>query len=326
MKTKILTILKEAQGFVSGQDLCGRLGVSRTAVWKVMKQLEEEGYKIEAVRNKGYRLIQVADVITEAEVGSQMNTKWMGRHLVYLPETDSTNIQAAKLAREGAPEGTLVVAESQTAGKGRRGRSWSSPSGSSIYMSFLLRPDIPPYCASMITLLAGMAGAKAVCQVAGLEAQIKWPNDLVVNGKKICGILTEMSAEMERIHYIVTGIGINVNQMEFPEEIRDKATSLWIEGGKRLNRSQLIAAVMEWFEQYFEQFLETKDLSGLKEAYEEMLANRNREVSVLDPASPCQGICRGIDKGGELLVELPEGQIRKVVAGEVSVRGIYGYV
>ena len=326
MKTKILTILKEAQGFVSGQDLCGRLGVSRTAVWKVMKQLEEEGYKIEAVRNKGYRLIQVADVITEAEVGSQMNTKWMGRHLVYLPETDSTNIQAAKLAREGAPEGTLVVAESQTAGKGRRGRSWSSPSGSSIYMSFLLRPDIPPYCASMITLLAGMAAAKAVCQVAGLEAQIKWPNDLVVNGKKICGILTEMSAEMERIHYIVTGIGINVNQMEFPEEIRDKATSLWIEGGKRLNRSQLIAAVMEWFEQYFEQFLETKDLSGLKEAYEEMLANRNREVSVLDPASPCQGICRGIDKGGELLVELPEGQIRKVVAGEVSVRGIYGYV
>ena len=171
-----------------------------------------------------------------------------------------------------------------------------------------------------------MAGAKAVCQVAGLQALIKWPNDLVINGKKICGILTEMSTEMERIHYIVTGIGINVNQQEFPEEIRDKSTSLWLEGGKRVNRSQLIAAVMEWFETYFEQFLETNDLSNLKEEYEEMLANQNREVLVLDPAGYYKGICRGIDKDGELLVELPDGQIRPVLAGEVSVRGVYGYV
>ena len=326
MKTKILTILKEAQGFVSGQDLCGRLGVSRTAVWKVMKQLEEEGYKIEAVRNKGYRLIQVADVITEAEVGSQMNTKWMGRHLVYFPETDSTNIQAKRLGEEGAPEGTLVVAERQTAGKGRRGRTWSSPAGTSIYMSFLLRPNIPPRCAPMVTLIAGLAGAKAVNQVTGLNARIKWPNDLVVNGKKICGILTEMSAEMEGIHYIVTGIGINVNQKEFPEEIRDKATSLLLEGGRCFNRSQLIAGVMEWFEPYVERFLETKDLSLLKEDYEEMLANLNQEVQVLDPAGEYHGVCQGIDKDGQLLVERGDGSLSRVQSGEVSVRGIYGYV
>ncbi len=292
----------------------------------MIKQLEEEGYQIEAVRNKGYRLAEAADVITEAEIGSRLRSKWMGRHLVYFPETDSTNIQAKRLGEEGAPEGTLVVAERQTAGKGRRGRTWSSPAGTSIYMSFLLRPNIPPRCAPMVTLIAGLAGAKAVNQVTGLNARIKWPNDLVVNGKKICGILTEMSAEMEGIHYIVTGIGINVNQKEFPEEIRDKATSLLLEGGRCFNRSQLIAGVMEWFEPYVERFLETKDLSLLKEDYEEMLANLNQEVQVLDPAGEYHGVCQGIDKDGQLLVERGDGSLSRVQSGEVSVRGIYGYV
>ncbi len=193
-------------------------------------------------------------------------------------------------------------------------------------MSFLLRPNIPPRCAPMVTLIAGLAGAKAVNQVTGLNARIKWPNDLVVNGKKICGILTEMSAEMEGIHYIVTGIGINVNQKEFPEEIRDKATSLLLEGGRCFNRSQLIAGVMEWFEPYVERFLETKDLSLLKEDYEEMLANLNQEVQVLDPAGEYHGVCQGIDKDGQLLVERGDGSLSRVQSGEVSVRGIYGYV
>lgn len=326
MKTKILTILKEADGFVSGQDLCDTLGVSRTAVWKVMKQLEEEGYVIEAVRNKGYRLVEVADVMTEAEIGSRIHSKWMGKRLVYLPETDSTNIQARRLAENGYPNGTLVVADCQKAGKGRRGRSWSSPPGSSIYMSFLLKPDIPPYCASMITLIAGMAVTQAVKAESGLDAQIKWPNDVVIRGRKICGILTEMTTELECIHYIVTGIGINVNQQEFPEEIRDTATSLRIEAGRSINRSALIARSMERFEQYYEQFLKTKDLSLLKADYEAMLANMGREVLVLDPAGEYRGICRGIDEGGQLLVELPDGGQKAVMSGEVSVRGIYGYV
>lgn len=326
MKTKILTMLKESEGFVSGQDLCRVLGVSRTAVWKVMKQLEEEGYKIEAVRNKGYRLVEVADVMTEAEIGSRIHTKWMGKNLLYLPVTDSTNIQAKKQGEEGAPHGTLVVADCQNAGKGRRGRSWSSPPGSSIYMSFLLRPQIPPQCASMITLIAGMASSQAVRQVTGLEAKIKWPNDLVLDGKKICGILTEMSAEMEQIHYIVTGIGINVNQQDFPEEIRTKATSLKMELGQDVSRSQLIASTMEWFERYFERFLETEDLSALKAEYEELLANMGREVLVLDSKGEYKGICRGIQKDGELLVEREDGSLSLVMSGEVSVRGIYGYV
>ncbi|MCI8296212.1 MAG: biotin--[acetyl-CoA-carboxylase] ligase [Lachnospiraceae bacterium] len=325
MKTKILTILKERSGFVSGQALCGQLGVSRTAVWKVIRQLEEEGYVIEAVRNKGYRLVEAADVMTEAEIGSLIRTERMGKRLVYLPQTDSTNIQARRLGQEGYPDGTLVVAETQTAGKGRRGRSWSSPAGSSIYMSLLLRPDIPPYSASMITLVAGMAVSQAVREMTGLPAQIKWPNDVVVDGRKICGILTEMSTEMESIHYIVTGIGINVNQHDFPEEIMATATSLRIEAARKISRSALIACTMERFEACYDRFLDTEDLSLLKDGYQAMLANLDREVQVLDPAGAYKGICRGIDETGRLLVDTQEG-MKAVLSGEVSVRGIYGYV
>lgn len=326
MKTEILTILKEQPGFVSGQVLCGRLGVSRTAVWKAIKQLEEEGHVIEAVRNKGYRLVETADVMTEAQIGSLLCTERMGRSLVYLSQTDSTNLYARSLAQKGYPDGTLVVAESQTAGKGRRGRRWSSPAGSNIYMSLLLRPDIPPYCASMVTLVAGMAVSRAVREMTGLPAQIKWPNDVVVNGRKICGILTEMSTEMESIHYIVTGIGINVDQQDFPEEIVATATSLRIEAAKKISRSALIACTMGQFEAYYDQFLKTKDLSLLKAGYEAMLANIDREVLVLDPDGEYKGICRGIDEAGRLLVDTLEGEIRRVLSGEVSVRGIYGYV
>lgn len=326
MKTEILTILKEAEGFVSGQNLCSRLNVSRTAVWKVIRQLQEEGYQIEAVRNKGYRLVQAADVMTEAEIGSRLKAGWIGKKLVYFYETDSTNLQARKLAQAGCPDGTLVVSDCQTAGKGRRGRSWSSPHGSSIYMSFVLRPSLPPYCASAVTLIAGLAVTDAVCRETGLPAGIKWPNDVVVNGKKICGILTEMSAELENIHYIVTGIGINVNQQDFPDEIAAAATSLRLESGKSWNRSALTSSIVSAFEGYYVKFLQSQDLSLVKDDYEKRLVNLDAEVRVLDPKGQWSGICRGIDKEGELLVEDQEGQIKTVRSGEVSVRGIYGYV
>lgn len=329
MKAKILTILKESGGYVSGQALCSQLGVSRTAIWKAVKQLEEEGCRIEAVRNKGYRLLSVEEGIGGAQIGSLLKTKYMGRKLVYFQETDSTNIQIKKLAEAGSPEGTLVVAESQTAGKGRRGRSWSSPAGSSIYMSYLLRPKIPPYSASMLTLLAGMACVAAIREETGLSPAIKWPNDLVIGGKKICGILTEMSTELEEIHYIFTGIGINVNQTGFPQEIQETATSLKLESKKPeedISRSALIASCMKWFEHYYERFLLSGDFLELKEEYEGMLANLGREVLVLDPAGEYKGICRGIDNKGELLVELGDGSKKTVLSGEVSVRGIYGYV
>lgn len=326
MKTEILKLLKETDGYLSGQELCDSLGVSRTAVWKVINQLREEGYGIDAVQNRGYHLVKSADVITEAELKSQIEDGLAGSHLEYHEELDSTNNRAKRLGEEGAPDGTLVTADYQTAGKGRRGRGWVSERGTGIWMSLLLRPGIPPSSASMLTLVAAMAVVTGIQEATGLDTGIKWPNDIVMNGKKICGILTEMSAELDNIHYVVIGIGINANIREFPEEIREKATSLYLESGRIIVRSQLIAAVMKAMNQYYRRFLEIGDLSGLKEEYEEHLVNKGKEVLVLASSGEYQGVSLGIDKTGELLVQLKDGTVNHVVSGEVSVRGIYGYV
>lgn len=326
MKTKILKLLKECDGYISGQELCDSLQVSRTAVWKVIKQLQAEGYQIEAVRNRGYHLSAVADVMTEAELKSRMEGAFCGGFLEYREEVDSTNNLARRLAEEGAADGTLVVAESQTAGKGRRGRGWISAKGTGIWMSLLLRPDISPASASMITLVTALAVADGIEAVTGLNPKIKWPNDIVIGGKKVCGILTEMSAELERIHYVVIGIGINVNMEEFPQEIQETATSLFQQTGEKVNRSQVVAAVMKAMETYYEEFLKSGDLSLLLQKYQEKLANKDKEVTVLAPTGHYQGICLGIDEIGELLVRRNDGTVNHVVSGEVSVRGIYGYV
>lgn len=325
MKTKILKTLKSATGYVSGQELCENLGVSRTAVWKVIRQLEEDGYRIEAVRNRGYRLLESEDVFTGEEIRSALHTRRIGQELVFLDTTDSTNNEARRRAEQGAPDGTLVVAIEQTAGKGRRGRSWVSPGGTGVWMSLLLRPDIPPECASMLTLVAAMAVETGIRRVTGLEGQIKWPNDVILDGKKVCGILTEMSTEMESIHYVIVGIGINVGITEFPGELQDTATSLILHTDRRVSRAALTAAVAEAWEDYYESFLKTLDLSLLREEYSENLVNRDREVRVLTPGNTYTGISRGINERGELLVETADG-MRAVMSGEVSVRGIYGYV
>ena len=326
MKTEILKLLRESKDYVSGQELCERLGVSRTAIWKVINQLKEEGYEIEAVRNRGYCLKGAADVISEAELSSQIRGQWAGKNLVCYEETDSTNDRAKRLAEEGCPHGTLVVADCQKAGKGRRGRSWESPRGTSVYMSLVLRPAILPSAASMVTLVAAMAVAEGIQKAAGLHAAIKWPNDVVVNGRKICGILTEMSAEMDCIHYVVVGIGINVGQKEFAGEISKTATSVFIEKGSRVFRSLIAAAVMESFEKYYSLYEKAGDLSLIMDEYNSILANNGKEVRVLAPSGDYPGMSLGIEKDGELLVRTEDGEVKKVLSGEVSVRGIYGYV
>lgn len=326
MKSEILQMLRSTGDYLSGQQLCGMLGVSRTAVWKAVGELKEEGYVIEAVRNRGYRLIEEADVITQAELKSMLGTRWIGARLEYFDITDSTNIRARKLAEEGAPHGTLVVADSQTAGRGRRGRSWVSPRGDGIWMSMVLRPLMTPASASMLTLVAGLAVVKGVKDSAGLTAMIKWPNDAVLGGKKICGILTEMSTESEYIRYVIPGIGINVNVDDFPEELKATATSLKLETGKSIRRSPVIAAVAESFEHYYDIFMETCDMSGLKDEYNRSLVNMGREVMVLDPRGQYRGTALGIDREGSLLVRREDGGVTAVISGEVSVRGIYGYV
>ena len=326
MKTEILRYLKEADGYISGQELCERFQVSRTAVWKVVRQLEAEGYEIEAVRNRGYRLKTAGDILSQAEILSSIRGSWAGREILYLDEVDSTNTAAKKAAENGAVHGTLVVSERQTGGKGRRGRAWDSPRGTGIFMTLILRPNMAPVHASMLTLVAALAVADGIRDCTGAESLIKWPNDIVMSGKKICGILTEMSADPDCINYVAVGIGINVNMEEFPEEIRGVAASIFTETGKKTKRSLLISAVMAAFERYYEVFMKTTDMSGLLEDYNGKLANCGRTVRVLDPAGEYSGTAIGIDREGELLVEMEDTTVRRVLSGEVSVRGIYGYV
>ena len=326
MKEEILRLLRSADGYISGQELCNRFGVSRTAVWKAINQLKEAGYEIEAQQNKGYRLMAAPDLMTEAEIKSLMHTDWVAKEVLYFDTIDSTNTKAQELAEKGYPSGTLVVADKQESGKGRRGRSWVSPSGTGIFMTLMIKPDINPNNASMLTLVAALAVAKAITSVTGEEAMIKWPNDIVVNGKKVCGILTEMNAQFDYINHIVVGIGINVHNESFPEEISQMASSLMIEaGGKRFHRAQIIAETMSYFEQYYDTFLQTQDLSALVREYDELLVNMNKAVRVLDPKEPFDGKAMGITPKGELIVDTWESR-KLVSSGEVSVRGIYGYV
>ena len=345
MKAKILELLREKkervaagapenEAYVSGQELCEQFGVSRTAVWKAIGQLKKEGYVIEAVQNRGYRLVdQAEEVYNQADIQSRLRTKWVGHPLLFFDSIDSTNLRAKREAEQGAENGLLVVADMQSAGRGRRGRGWESPGGTNIYYTLMLKPDFTADCAPMLTLVMALAVAKGIRQTlrrdneeAAAKVGIKWPNDIVVDGKKVCGILTEMSMEQSYIQYIVIGVGINVRKQEFPEEIRDRAAAIDEQCGFRISRSRLIADIMEAFEEDYEIFLQTHDLKGLRASYAQLLVNQDREVCVLDPKGEYRGIARGINDRGELLVERQDGTVEEVYAGEVSVRGIYGYV
>ncbi len=289
----------------------GRLGV----IERVSEMISEK---------ESYEEIGTGSIYNETTIADQIHTKWAGKTVHFAREIDSTNLWIKRLAKEGASEGTLALAEFQSAGRGRLGRSWEVPEGTSVMMSILLRPKFEPQYAPTLTLVMGMAVAKAVKNL-GFDVSIKWPNDVVVSHKKICGILTEMGVRDGKIDYAVIGVGINVNIREFPEEMADKATSLYLESGKEFDRSQIPGLVMEAFEKYYEKFAATCDLSGLKEEYESILANYNQPVRVL-AKEPYEGVARGITDGGELLVEKTDGTIVAVSAGEVSVRGLYSYV
>lgn len=326
MKAEILALLRENDKFVSGQELCNRFGVSRTAVWKVINQLKKEGYRIEAVQNKGYHMVSSPDLLSKYELESRMATAWLGKEIVYKETTGSTNADVRRMAEDGAENGLLVVADAQTSGKGRRGRQWESEKGTNLYFSMLLKPDIAPDKASMITLVAAYSVAKMIAKNTGLDAKIKWPNDIVVGKKKVCGILTEMNMERDYIHHIVVGIGINVNEEEFPDEIRDMATSLKKEVGRIVSRANLLCDILLQFEKDYSAFLAAEDLKPFIDDYNKMLVNKGSLVKVLDPKGEFSGIAGGINEEGMLIVFKENGQIEKVYAGEVSVRGMYGYV
>ena len=281
-------------------------------------------------------------MIDEKRLSELLKGCFFGNTLICRDVTDSTNLEICRARKEGMTEGLVAIAEQQTAGRGRRGRSWSSPPGENLYFSVLLCPKLDVSKASMVTLLMAMAVTAAI-KTLGLDGRIKWPNDVVLQSRKVCGILTELYFEPGGGYYVVIGTGINVNQMEFPEEIRETATSLkrecccqkeaagptsGFENGKDyiLDRETLLYAVLKSFEKYYKRFCADGDLSGLRMEYEGMLANRNASVKVLDPKGEWEGIALGINDTGELLVRHSNGEIEAVYAGEVSVRGIYGYV
>ena len=325
MKAEILSLLRERESYVSGQELCERFGVSRTAVWKAINQLKKEGYCIEAVQNRGYRLQQEDEVFGQNELESRIQTTWAGHPVTFYSQINSTNLQAKLDAENGAEQGALVVADMQTAGRGRRGRSWSSPAGTNMYFTLLLKPEYTADKASAVTLVMALSVVEGIRETCGVPAGIKWPNDIVLGGKKVCGMLTEMSVERDCIHYVVIGVGVNVGLQEFAPEVAF-ATSLQKECGRKVPRATLTANIMKAFEKYYEIFQGTLDMSGLLEDYNGLLVNNGKEVRVLDPKGEFTGVARGITPTGELLVELPDGSVTEVYAGEVSVRGIYGYV
>ena len=259
------------------------------------------------------------------EILNQLETAWAGKTCLCFPALESTNDYAKELAKKESVHGTLIVADIQTAGKGRRGRIWQTPAHTTIAMSLCMEPELPTDKISGVTLTAALAVAEAVFCVTGETVQIKWPNDIVLNGRKICGILTELCFRKD-VYAVIVGIGINVNTESFPEEIREIASSLKCETGKEFSREKLIAEVLKCFEEFYACYEKTGDLELLHERYERLLANKDREVLVLDPAGQYRGIAKGITNAGNLVVVCEDGTEKEVYSGEVSVRGLYGYV
>lgn len=319
---RILELLRRQEGFLSGEDIGRELSITRAAVWKGIKKLREEGYEIEAVTNRGYRLTNPETMYNKRELEQGLKTKTMGQSIYFYEETDTTNNRARELALEGAPEGTLVVAEKQTAGRGRRGKVWESPLGTGIWMSLVLRPQIMPAEASVLTLLCGLATAEAIEAETGLSAGIKWPNDILINGKKAVGILTEMDCEMSEVHFVIPGIGINVNTASFPPEIAEIATSLYLECGKTVSRRRLVHKVLERLEEHYETFLRTGSFAAMLEDYRKHCITLGKEVHVLG-REPFFAEALDITLEGELLVRRADnGKEEVVFSGEVSIRGV----
>lgn len=326
MKKKILHILKNHNGeYISGERLSEELGITRAGIWKHMKSLKEAGYEIESVSNRGYRLIGCPDIISKEEVLPYLKTKYIGRSYLHFDSVDSTNTQCKRECAQNIVDGMVVTSEEQTKGRGRLGREWTSPKSTGVWVSVVLTPDISPVLAPKTTII-GAAAVYSALKAMGIDVGIKWPNDIVIHGKKICGILTEMNAEVDRINYVIVGIGINVNMEEFPEELREKATSLKLQTGEKVNRKELVAKVLNYIEYYYDLFKRTGSIKEVINICRNASVLLGKEVRVISGGKETVCTAIDIDDDGELVVKYEDGSIHKVLSGEVSVRGLYGYV
>jgi BirA family biotin operon repressor/biotin-[acetyl-CoA-carboxylase] ligase len=323
-KEHLLLYLKEKRGeWISGEMISNRLGVSRSAIWKHIRTLREEGYIIESSSKKGYLLSLLSNRLFTDEIPSGLETKIFGKQGIhYFKEIDSTNSRAKELAADGAPEGTLVIAEEQTHGRGRKGRSWFSPPGGAIYVSLILRPTIPPSEAPTITLLTGVAVAEALRSLMPLEALIKWPNDILINNKKLAGILTEISTEMDAIDYVVVGIGINVNipLESFPKEIREIATSILIEKGNHFPRIDIIRAILYSFERYYE-LSKQSGFEPIIQKWKTLSDMIGRQATVDVMGRQYTGRVHEIENDGILILKDEQGTLHRIFSGDVKLNG-----
>ncbi len=322
MRNDILECFRRANGgYVSGEKISQELKISRTAVWKHINTLKSRGYVFETSTKKGYRLIYAPDLITPIDLGQVLRTEEFGKNIVYFEKTVSTNEEAKQIAREGAEEGTIVVAEMQTAGKGRLTRKFESPFAKGIYFSLILRPTCTPMDAAKFTLLAAVGVCRGIRRMGLPTCGIKWPNDILVNGKKLVGILTEMSASMEKIDYIVIGVGINTGMKaeEFPVIFRDKATSFLMEGVD-VSRKNLLATILYELEEEYK-VVKEKGFEAVLHDWENLSVTIGQEVNVVFNDDSFTGKAVGIDHDGCLLVDTGE-ETRRVIAGDVSIRPV----
>lgn len=324
-KEETLNCLKIRIGeFVSGEELSRKISVSRTAIWKHIQSLRKDGYEIKAVSNVGYMLKNLPDLLLPSEVTPYLKTDRFGRSIYYHKETGSTNDLAKKLALEGAEEGTVVIAEEQKEGRGRLQRKWISPYGG-IWFSIILRPKINPVDASKITLLAAVVTADAIVDLAGLKVKIKWPNDLLVEGKKLAGILTEMDAEFDKINFLVLGIGINANfDLEmFPSDFRDKITSLKTQLNKNMDRKILLADILNKLEKNYLDFLngpiENSFSKIIQSRWNQLDGMAGNNIKVMISGEVVEGIASGINDQGGLIIKTTKGETKHLYAGEVTI-------
>lgn len=319
-KDELLKYLKHSDGvWISGETLASALAISRTAIWKHIKALQEEGYQIESSTNRGYTLKAIPDRLLPAEIREGLKTiRFARKNIEYYRETDSTNVRARMLAHEGAPEGTLVVAETQTQGRGRRGRTWFSPPACGIYMSIILRPLVQPHEAPQLTLLTAVAMVETLLGFVDLPFTIKWPNDILIQGKKISGILTEMAMEMDRVDYVVVGLGLNVNTSEeaMAEEIHEIATSLKILTGKTFSRLEILQHFLKKLEDYYALF-QGRQFEVIRNRWKELSGIIGRRVKIENLDHAYEGEVVDIDQDGFLVLRLPTGALQRIVAGDV---------
>jgi BirA family transcriptional regulator, biotin operon repressor / biotin---[acetyl-CoA-carboxylase] ligase len=321
LRKELLDAFTTAGGsYLSGQHIAELLGCSRTAVWKHIEELRKEGFELEAVRRKGYRIVKTPEKITADELRLGLKTKFIGKNIHYEDSVESTQKIAHRLTYEDAPEGTVVIAEEQLSGRGRMNRKWHSPKYTGIWMSIILRPNIPLPKAPQLTLLAAVAIVQAIEDLTGVLPEIKWPNDILINGKKVTGILTELEAEADRINSIIIGIGMNVNQIkeDFPPELQDIATSLLIEKGEKISRAEIIKGIFMNLEKLYLLYLEEGFLP-IKLLWESYAISIGRQVTARTLTHSIVGKAQGITDDGVLIIEDEQGKIHHVYSADIEV-------